>query len=135
MRKKKLAKKNSYWDIVITSRKYKIFSQFCVFGCLRCVVFLRWLHWLTNFSLKMFSITKVFLPRKQKFNFHLTLFFFKATFPPPRNLTTFFFNTEQILTVFDFGWKNPGGETHKKCCYKKKSVIFYFQPNFFKYFL
>ena len=54
-------------------------------------------------------------------------FLLKQNFPSPGNLTTFFVNTEQILTVFDFGWENPGGRKPTKnvaCCYiNKKSVL------------
>ena len=45
-------------------------------------------------------------------------FFFKATSPLPGNLV----NAEQLFTVFDFGWENPGGEPTKNVTVKKKSV-------------
>ena len=63
-----------------------------------------------------------FLTQKNKI-FKLTLFFLKATFPS-RDLTTFFANTEQILTIFDFGWENPGGgKPTKNVAIKKKASV------------
>ena len=54
-------------------------------------------------------------------------FFLNNISSPPINLTILFVNTEQILTVFDFGWKNPErwGKKHKKCCYYIKNTVFY----------
>ena len=86
----------------------KVFGGWGIFG-LRFSLF----H---NFSIKTF-----FKFISDKFSVYMTLFFYKATFPPPGNLTTFFVNL-LFLTLGGKIW-GGGGNPQKMLLYKKKSVI------------